>query len=148
MIIYARHWTVCVGLQQTSSLESTALVYQGESIAVLALGKHGMINEPFSHLQSHEGHALFVYSEEVMSPRNPMALRLSANLMIGIVRIHSQQTHYTYGTTEPHILCIFISNNMFLQLSPSTYGRGSRVCMTKTGLQMIYQLAPHGNTIH
>ena len=33
-----------------------------------------------------------------MSPRNPMALRLSANLMVGIARIHSQQTHYIYGT--------------------------------------------------
>lgn len=148
MIIYAWHWTVCVGLQQTSSLEFTVLVYQGESTAVLALGKHGIINKPFSHLTPHEGHALFGYSEEVMSPRNPMALRLSANLMIGIVRIHSQQTHYTYGTTEPHIPCICISNGMFLQLSPSMCGRGLRMCMTKTGLQMIYQLAPHGNTIH
>ena len=27
-----------------------------------------------------------------------MALRLSANLMVGIARIHSQQTHYIYGT--------------------------------------------------
>lgn len=58
-------------------------------------------------LTLHEEHTLFGYSEEVMSPRNAMALRLSANLMIGIVRIHSQQTHYTYGTTEPHtLMCI------------------------------------------
>lgn len=97
-------------------------------------------------LTLHEEYTLFGYSEEVMSPRNPMALRLSANLMIGIVRIHSQQTHYTYGTTEPHtLMCI---NRMFLQLSPSMCGRGSRICMTKTGLQTIYQLAPHGNTMH
>ena len=38
-----------------------------------------------------------MYSEEVISPSNPMALRLSASLMVGIVRIHRQQAHYTYS---------------------------------------------------
>ena len=39
-------------------------------------------------------------SEDVISPRHPMALRLSANLMVGIVRVHSQQTHYIYSESS------------------------------------------------
>ena len=38
-----------------------------------------------------------------------MALRLSASLMVGIIRIHSQQTHYIYGTIDTLIhMCVCV----------------------------------------
>ena len=49
-----------------------------------------------------------------MSPRNAMALRLSANLMVGIVRVHSQQTHYIYGTGPSRVCSKLTDTDMSL----------------------------------
>ena len=39
-------------------------------------------------------------SEEILFPRHPMALRLSSCLMVGILRVYRQQTHYVYGESS------------------------------------------------
>ena len=108
---------------------SAASVCPGETTAVSALGKYGM--HPIrliSYINNRKLHAIWYFlcicvraqmcsymyiaihdidlalwcSEEVISPRQPMALRLSANLMIGILRVYRQQTHYIYGTVKQH----------------------------------------------
>ena len=56
----------------------------------------------YMYIAIHEIDLALWCSEEVLSLRQPMALRLSANLMIGILRVYRQQTHYIYGTVKQH----------------------------------------------
>ena len=83
-----------------------------------------------------------------MSPSNPMALRLSANLMVGIVRIHRQQTHYTYSRHPTSSTRLYSMCTCILQLSRSTCGRGSRVRTRRTDLQPTCRRVTQGLVHH
>ena len=38
----------------------------------------------------------FPFSQDIIKPNAPLALRLSALLMVGVIRVHLKQTHYVY----------------------------------------------------
>lgn len=41
------------------------------------------------------------FSQDIINPYAPLALRLSALLMVGVIRVHLKQTHYVYSKLRP-----------------------------------------------